>query len=78
MKKFGPQCGLIPIGKPSIVTMKGFKWNLENYELSFGGLISTSNHVDETTVLKNVDESYLEIISSGPALFNISFSGCID
>ncbi|TKR67951.1 hypothetical protein L596_024019 [Steinernema carpocapsae] len=39
-------CGFIPICQyPVTVTTEGFKWNLENHELSFDGIISTSNEL---------------------------------
>ena len=42
----GPTCGLIPMGsKVDSITTSGLKWNLENSETEFGGLLSTSNHV---------------------------------
>ncbi|XP_015577202.1 thiamine pyrophosphokinase 1 isoform X2 [Ricinus communis] len=42
----GPHCGLIPIGKPSgSTTTTGLQWDLTDMEMSFGGLISTSNIV---------------------------------
>uniref|UniRef100_A0A804Q0J2 Thiamine pyrophosphokinase n=1 Tax=Zea mays TaxID=4577 RepID=A0A804Q0J2_MAIZE len=44
----GPHCGLIPIGMPSTsTTTTGLRWNLDNTSMSFGGLISTSNIVEE-------------------------------
>ncbi|KZT73150.1 Thiamin pyrophosphokinase [Daedalea quercina L-15889] len=43
---FGPTCGLLPVGVAStILTTTGLRWNLTGAESSFGGLISTSNHL---------------------------------
>jgi len=40
----GPTCGLLPVGVGSMVlSTKGLRWNLDNAESSFDGLISTSN-----------------------------------
>ncbi|KAK3907925.1 thiamine pyrophosphokinase 1 [Frankliniella fusca] len=44
--------GLIPVGAPSIVTTSGLKWNLENAEMKFGGLISSSNTYSDDPVIK--------------------------
>ncbi|XP_021609004.1 thiamine pyrophosphokinase 1 isoform X1 [Manihot esculenta] len=42
----GPHCGLIPIGMPSgNTTTTGLQWDLNEMEMRFGGLISTSNIV---------------------------------
>ncbi|KAI3890979.1 hypothetical protein MKW92_047290 [Papaver armeniacum] len=41
----GPHCGLFPIGTASaIATTTGLKWDLNETEMKFGGLISTSNN----------------------------------
>lgn len=63
----GPNCGLVPIGGPvSNVTTQGLQWNVTDETLSFGkgGLISTSNHVLEPTVL---------VRTSHPLLWTIQF-----
>jgi thiamine pyrophosphokinase len=39
----GPTCGLLPIGGPAIVSTQGLQWDLNESELVFGGLVSTSN-----------------------------------
>ncbi|OAX41191.1 Thiamin pyrophosphokinase [Rhizopogon vinicolor AM-OR11-026] len=42
----GQTCGLLPVGVDStILTTTGLRWNLEQAESSFDGLVSTSNHL---------------------------------
>lgn len=42
----GPTCGLIPMGcKCESMTTSGLKWDLQETESEFGGLVSTSNHI---------------------------------
>ncbi|XP_048536070.1 thiamine pyrophosphokinase 3-like isoform X2 [Triticum urartu] len=60
----GPHCGLIPIGAPSTsTTTTGLRWNLDNTHMSFGGLISTSNTVDEDQVMVTSDSDLIWTIS---------------
>ncbi|KZV33773.1 hypothetical protein F511_09444 [Dorcoceras hygrometricum] len=60
----GPHCGLVPIGGPSKSTSTtGLKWNLSNTEMRFGGLISTSNIVEEDIVTVRSDSDLLWTIS---------------
>ena len=49
----GPTCGLIPIGcKCDGVETEGLKWNLDgSVPLEFGGLVSTSNRVEDDLVV---------------------------
>ncbi|KII89925.1 hypothetical protein PLICRDRAFT_40102 [Plicaturopsis crispa FD-325 SS-3] len=49
----GQTCGLLPVGvESSIISTKGLRWNLDEQESSFDGLVSTSNHLvpEEDTV----------------------------
>jgi len=45
-KILGPTCGLLPVGVDStVLSTAGLRWNLNNDESSFDGLVSTSNHL---------------------------------
>ncbi|KAJ1971163.1 cAMP-dependent protein kinase subunit [Dimargaris xerosporica] len=47
-----PACGILPIGVTSAtVTTQGLRWNLDNAQTSFSGLLSTSNIVDSPVVV---------------------------
>ncbi|XP_021280513.1 thiamine pyrophosphokinase 1-like [Herrania umbratica] len=60
----GPQCGLIPIGMPSrSSTTTGLQWDLNETEMRFGGLISTSNIVTGEKVMVQSDSDLLWTIS---------------
>ncbi|KAH8109581.1 thiamine pyrophosphokinase [Phellopilus nigrolimitatus] len=44
LSSIGPTCGLLPVGvESSILTTRGLRWNLDNFESSFNGLVSSSN-----------------------------------
>uniref|UniRef100_A0A914BX22 Thiamine diphosphokinase n=1 Tax=Acrobeloides nanus TaxID=290746 RepID=A0A914BX22_9BILA len=56
-------CGLVPFCQQvTIVTIDGFQWNLENFELKYGGLISTSNRIVSNK---------LKIETSSPLIFTM-------
>ncbi|CAO1947147.1 unnamed protein product [Urochloa humidicola] len=60
----GPHCGLIPIGGPSIsTTTTGLRWNLDNTSMSYGGLVSTSNIVDDDKITVTSDSDLIWTIS---------------
>ncbi|CAN4091436.1 unnamed protein product [Withania somnifera] len=60
----GPHCGLIPIGMVAKrTTTTGLQWNLDNTEMRFGGLVSTSNIVKENIVTVQSDSDLLWTIS---------------
>uniref|UniRef100_A0A7E4UQJ0 Thiamine diphosphokinase n=1 Tax=Panagrellus redivivus TaxID=6233 RepID=A0A7E4UQJ0_PANRE len=68
IKKLLPgACGVMPIvQRPTKVTMTGFRWNLENAEIAFGGLISSSNQLAVSE-----DNPYLEIRPSEPVILSM-------
>lgn len=57
---FKKNCGLLPIGEKCIVTTVGLKYNLNNEQLSFDTIISSSNEITEENV---------QVISSAPLLW---------
>eukprot|EP00472_Partenskyella_glossopodia_P005686 CAMPEP_0197529958 /NCGR_PEP_ID=MMETSP1318-20131121/30243_1 /TAXON_ID=552666 /ORGANISM="Partenskyella glossopodia, Strain RCC365" /LENGTH=327 /DNA_ID=CAMNT_0043085605 /DNA_START=245 /DNA_END=1228 /DNA_ORIENTATION=+ len=60
----GPHCGVIPIGgKTEQVKTKGLKWNLNGESLAFGGIVSSSNMLEDTKVA---------IDTSGPVIWTTS------
>lgn len=61
-------CGVIPFcQKVTTVTMNGFRWNLEDANMAFGSLISTSNFME-----KNV----LQVKTSAPLIFTMELRPC--
>jgi len=63
----GTVCGLIPLGNAcERVSTKGLHWNLNEQKLEMGGLVSTSNEFDSSTV---------HVHSSHPLLFTAQLGG---
>ena len=59
----GPTCGLIPIGhRCQSITTTGLKWNLNNTTLEFGGVVSTSNAMED-------DVDKITVTTSDPILW---------
>ncbi|RDW80428.1 hypothetical protein BP5796_05126 [Coleophoma crateriformis] len=59
----GKYIGIIPINGPSKITTDGLEWDVTDWETSFGGQMSTSNHVRE---------EWVEIETTNDVLFTIS------
>ncbi|KAI3975285.1 hypothetical protein MKX01_033525 [Papaver californicum] len=60
----GPHCGLIPIATASAkATISGLQWDLDDTEMKFGGLISTSNIVRKEKITVQSDSDLLWTIS---------------
>ncbi|KAJ1928925.1 thiamine pyrophosphokinase [Tieghemiomyces parasiticus] len=65
--KSRPTCGILPIGADStVLTTRGLRWNLNNQESSFHGMLSTSNIIDEPEVV---------ITTSKPIIWTMDLDG---
>jgi len=59
-------CGLVPlVQRPTRVSTTGLHWNLDNIELGFGRLLSTSNQLDASTI---------EVRTNAPLLLTLELS----
>ncbi|KAK7204266.1 thiamine pyrophosphokinase [Myxozyma melibiosi] len=55
----GPTCGLIPILGPSVISIKGFTWDVEDWPTSFGTQVSTSNAMEGDEVYVKSDKTLI-------------------
>uniref|UniRef100_A0A914YTY8 Thiamine diphosphokinase n=1 Tax=Panagrolaimus superbus TaxID=310955 RepID=A0A914YTY8_9BILA len=69
---FSKSCGLIPIvQRETIVSLKGFQWNLDKFSLEFGGLISTSNNIVLEEVEIETNEPLMFTLEADWKMFNV-------
>ena len=54
-----PNIGIIPIGRPSVITTEGLEWDVKHWPTEFGKQISTSNHIKADTVMIETTEPVL-------------------
>ena len=64
---FTPNIGIIPIGRPSIITTKGLEWDITDWATEFGGQVSTSNHIVADIVEVDTTERVLFTMEWVPA-----------
>ena len=48
--------GTVPIGCPAVVTLRGFEWDVTDWETSFGTQVSTSNCIRKDEVVVETTE----------------------
>ena len=56
---FTENVGIIPIGKPSVITTTGLEWDVKDWSTEFGTQISTSNHIKADAVSVKTTERVL-------------------
>ncbi|KAH8681737.1 putative thiamine pyrophosphokinase [Xylariales sp. PMI_506] len=62
---FDKYAGIVPIKEPSVITLKGFEWDVEDWTTEIGGLVSTSNHVLP-------ESEVVEVVTSKDVIFTIA------
>ncbi|KFY25230.1 hypothetical protein V491_01852 [Pseudogymnoascus sp. VKM F-3775] len=55
----GKNIGILPVGVPAKITTSGLRWDVADWETSFGGQMSTSNMVREAEVTITTDADVL-------------------
>ncbi|KAI4149519.1 MAG: hypothetical protein LQ341_001294 [Variospora aurantia] len=68
---FRESVGIIPIGRPSYVRTTGLEWNLTGGLTEFGGLLSTSNHIQSYWIEVETSERILFTIELDPPMADI-------
>ncbi len=66
---FTENVGIIPIGRPSIITLHGFEWDVTDWSTEFGTQMSTSNHIRAEIV---------EVETSESVLFTLEIAGKVE
>jgi len=54
--------GIIPVGKPAVISTKGLEWDVTEWQTSFGRQISTSNHIKSDVIEIETNETILVTI----------------
>lgn len=49
-KGLAENVGILPIGRPAVISTKGLEWDVRDWRTEFGGRISTSNHIKSDVV----------------------------
>ena len=61
-RALGESVGIIPLGTPSTIATTGLEWDVEDWNTSFGGQVSTSNHIKSELVTVNTTAKVLFIV----------------
>ncbi|KAH0563142.1 hypothetical protein GP486_002297 [Trichoglossum hirsutum] len=51
--------GIIPIGRPAVISTRGLEWDVHEWKTEFGGRISTSNHIKSDVIEVDTTERVL-------------------
>ena len=66
---FTKYVGIVPLGRPSIISTSGFEWDVTEWATEFGTQISTSNHVKSIAETNEV-----EVVTTEAVLFTLEFA----
>ena len=63
---FTENVGIIPIGRPSLITTRGLEWDVTDWSTEFGTQMSTSNHIRAEIVEVETSERVLFTLEIAP------------
>ncbi|KAK9370494.1 thiamine pyrophosphokinase [Lipomyces kononenkoae] len=55
----GPTCGILPVAGPTVISTRGFKWDIQDWATSLGTQVSTSNALEADEVVLKSDRTVL-------------------
>jgi len=55
----GENVGIIPVGKPAVISTHGLEWDVVDWPTEFGTQVSTSNHIRSNFVVVTTNERVL-------------------
>lgn len=64
---FTENVGIIPVGRPAVISTRGLEWDVHDWKTEFGGQISTSNHIKNDVIGVDTTERVLftvELVNS--------------
>lgn len=61
--RFGPSCGILPIGQPATISTEGLEWDVREWKTSFGTQMSTSNSLVADMIVITTDEAVVFTVS---------------
>ncbi len=51
--------GIIPVGRPAVISTQGLEWDVTDWTTEIGGQVSTSNHIKRDVVVVHTTERVL-------------------
>lgn len=64
---FTNKVGIIPIGRPAVISTRGLQWDVENWSTEFGTKMSTSNEIKNGVVKVKTTERVLFTMQLAPS-----------
>lgn len=52
---FSENVGIVPVSGPTLISLRGFEWDVTNWRTEIGGQVSTSNHIRSDRIEVDVD-----------------------
>lgn len=60
--------GILPVYGPAVISTSGFEWDVKDWQTEMGGIVSTSNHVEQDLVRIDTDRELLFTVELAASL----------